>query len=81
MSRDELKEAIWALPHSERLAMLVLSVLQDKSTNPAFSVFNLIKATSVIARYLNEKDRYRASEKMRDAADALESDRHCVVVE
>ena len=69
---DLSRDLIWALPHSERLALLICSIVEDRKNDPAVAVYNIVKATSVIAQYLNETERFVVAERIRDVADDLE---------
>jgi uncharacterized tellurite resistance protein B-like protein len=70
LHEDDLhKDLIWALPHSERLALLICSIVEDRN---AVAVCDLVKATSVIARHLAVTERFEVAELMRDVADDLE---------
>jgi hypothetical protein len=45
MSREELKAALFDLPHSERMALLVCSVIDHEKHNPVLPVLGMIKVT------------------------------------
>ncbi|MGY2905238.1 hypothetical protein [Bradyrhizobium sp. URHC0002] len=72
MTQDDLRAAMWSMPHSERCAMLSISILKDKKNDPALAVRNIIKFATDLAKQLNTHDRYRIAETMRDWADELE---------
>lgn len=71
MSRDEISSLIWALPVSERCALLVGSIVESKS-GPVRPIAGLIAVTLTMARMLTVTQRFTIASRLRDAADALE---------
>ena len=77
MQRDEFKQQLWATPAAERCAMLVCSIVQQ-DTDALRAVFGLVALTSAMAKNMSAEKRFKLSEQMRDAADALEKPAVCV---
>lgn len=77
---DELRAKLWSLSHSERLAMLTISILQDKANAPALAVFDILKMTKRLAQHLGHHDRIIIGERMRTAADELEREHQEMIV-
>jgi hypothetical protein len=73
MRRDELNDALWSMPSSERMAVLVCSVFDSNKGNNAFAaVKGVIGLVSVMSRYLSVPNKFKLAEMLRDAADAME---------
>ena len=68
---DDLREKLWTLPHDERCAMLVCSIIEHdpRAFNTSCNLLDLLMRMSV---RLGEESRRKLSAHMRDAADHLE---------
>jgi hypothetical protein len=78
MRRDELNEALWAMPCSERMAMLVCSVLERDKSNAFISIKRLVGLIGIMARYLSFQNRMVLAESLRDSADQIERQPPCL---
>ena len=73
MSQDvtaspELRDAIWALEYTERAALLMCSIIEQSKHDPVKPVLDMMRATGVMAKYLNIHDRVVVANAFRDCA-------------
>ena len=78
--RVNFKDVLMALPYSERLAMLMCSILDHDKHNAVVALINLVRATYVLSRYLSVEQKFHLAERMRDFADQIERQSPCVSI-
>jgi hypothetical protein len=71
MSGRRVLEVLKELPLDDRLAVLVLAIVECNSAAEAVGI-RLAEVTGRMSERLNRQSRYRVADKLRDVADRLE---------
>jgi hypothetical protein len=80
MTRSEIIELIRSLPADERLAELIITIVERRSEAMAAPI-SMAAVITAMAQYLNRRDRIALAEILRDAADRVEHRREVVRID
>jgi hypothetical protein len=71
-TNSEMEEAIRSVPYIDRVWILTVSIIEDKSKDPVGAALGLIECAARITSFLSKEKRFRIAERLRSAADRCE---------